>query len=389
MSVGRPIIDVDTDYIEYLRGLRFSFTEIARILRVSRATLYRRLDDAGISRSSTFSTISDAELDAQVERIKRSHPNDGERLMLGHLAGQGILVQRARLRASIHRVDPENTALRRSVAIRRRVYHVDGPNSLWHLDGHHKLIRWKFVTHGAIDGYSRTITYLQCADNNRASTVLSAFTNAVCVHGLPERIRTDLGGENVDVWRLMLEEHNSTTAIVTGSSAHNERIERLWRDVYRCVVVLFHDAFYSLEQEGKLDPLNEIDLFCLHHVYLPRINSALQSFIESWNNHSISTEHNLTPNQLFIRGALQQNMTPRLQIQSPITNPTGSHTLPSATSHVEVPRSSFVPCAFLTGQLVGNINPQAESDDFGRTFYCQTVDIVGRHLMSGCHNCVM
>ena len=25
-------------------------------------------------------------------------------------------------------------------------------------------------------------------------------------------------------------------------------------------------------------------------------------------------------------------------------------------------------------------------DDFGRTIYCQTVDIVGRHLLSGCHN---
>ena len=228
----------------------FLSQKIARILGISRATLYPRLDDAGISGSSTYSMISDAELDAQVERIKRSHPNDGERLMLGHLAGHGILVQRARLRASIHRVDPENPALRRSIAIRRRIYHVDGPNSVWHLDGHHKFIRWKFVTHGAIDGYSRTITFLQCADNNRASTVLSAFMDAVYIHGLPERIRTDLGGENIEVWRLMVEEHNSTAAVITGSSTHNECIERLWRDVYRCVAVLFHDTFYSLEQEA-------------------------------------------------------------------------------------------------------------------------------------------
>ena len=71
------------------------------------------------------------------------------------------------MRASIHRVDPENTAIRRSVTIRRRVYHVDGPNSLWHVDGNHKLIRWRMVIYGGIDGYSRTVVvFLRCSDNN-------------------------------------------------------------------------------------------------------------------------------------------------------------------------------------------------------------------------------
>ena len=387
-SVGRPNIDIDLTYIEYLRGLRFSFTEIARIMGISRATLYRRLDDAGIDRTSSYSNISDAELDREVERIKHIHPNDGERLMMGHLVSRGIIVQRTRLRGSIHRVDPENTAIRRSIAIRRRVYHVDGPNSVWHMDGHHKLIRWKFVTHGAIDGYSRTITFLKCADNNRASTVLSEFINAVHVHGLPERVRTDLGGENVEVWRYMVEQHSSRAAVITGSSIHNERIERLWREIYRSVVILFYDTFYSLERQDKLDSLNEIDLYCLHYVYLPRINFALQSFIEAWNNHPVSTEHNLTPNQLFIRGGLCQNMTPQLP-HNYIGNPTNQHTLPLASSHVEVPRSSFTPCDSLLTQLTSSVTPLAESDDFGCTIYSQTVDIVGRHLQRGCNNCVV
>ena len=117
------------------------------MMGISRATLYRRLDNAGINHALTYSNISDAALDQEVQSVKRVHPNDGECLMAGHLISRGIIVQRTRLRGSIHRVDPENTAIRRSIAIRRRVYHVDGPNSLWHLDGHHKLIRWKFVTH--------------------------------------------------------------------------------------------------------------------------------------------------------------------------------------------------------------------------------------------------
>ena len=32
--------------------------------------------------------------------------------------------------------------------------------------------------------------------------------------------------------------------------------------------------------------------------------------MECWNNHSLSTEGNLTPNQQFIRGAIEQNICP-------------------------------------------------------------------------------
>ena len=79
---------------------------------ISRAALYRRLGEAGIDCASTYTAITDAELDNVVQRIKHIHPNDGKRLMASHHASHGIVVQRARLHASIHRVDPENTAIR-------------------------------------------------------------------------------------------------------------------------------------------------------------------------------------------------------------------------------------------------------------------------------------
>ena len=72
------------------------------------------------------------------------------------------------------------------------------------LDGHHKLIRWRFVTHGAIDGYSRLIAYLKCSTNNRASTVYRSFLEAVQQYGLPSRVRSDYGRENYEVARHML-----------------------------------------------------------------------------------------------------------------------------------------------------------------------------------------
>jgi len=63
-------------------------------------------------------------------------------------------------------------------AVQRRKYNVHSPLSLWHIDGCHKLIRWRIVVHGGIDGYSRIPVYLHASDNNQASTVLRLFLEA-------------------------------------------------------------------------------------------------------------------------------------------------------------------------------------------------------------------
>lgn len=80
------------------------------------------------------------------------------------------------------------------------------------VDGHHKLIRWKLVTHGAIDGYSRKVLYLKCSNNNRASTVYDLFLEAVYHYGLPSRVRSDQGTENVLVAQHMIEHTGAIAA---------------------------------------------------------------------------------------------------------------------------------------------------------------------------------
>ncbi len=52
--------------------------------------------------------------------------------------------------------------------------------------------------HGGIDGFSRLIVFIDCNDNNRSSTVLQLFLAAVAVqcYEIPERVRTDRGGES-------------------------------------------------------------------------------------------------------------------------------------------------------------------------------------------------
>ena len=69
---------------------------------------------------------------------------------------------------------------RRRTTISRRVYSVPCSNFIWHLDGNHKLIRWKLVVHGAMDAYSRMLMFLQSSNNNRSQTV-SAVLNSVSV----------------------------------------------------------------------------------------------------------------------------------------------------------------------------------------------------------------
>jgi len=93
----------------------------------------------------------------------------------GHLRAMKVHVQRQRIRDTIHRISGRGSP---SHPIRRRVYSVPGPNALWHLDGNHKMIRYRLVVHGAIDGFSRMVTFLKCSNNNRASTVLNSFIPA-------------------------------------------------------------------------------------------------------------------------------------------------------------------------------------------------------------------
>lgn len=62
--------------------------------------------------------------------------------------------------------------------------------------------------HGAIDGFSRCILFLQCSDNNKSSTVLHLFRGGIRQYGLPKCIRCDAGGENVKV-RIWLMKNNT------------------------------------------------------------------------------------------------------------------------------------------------------------------------------------
>lgn len=140
------------------------------------------------------------------------------------------------------------------------------------------------------------VVFARCSPNNRAETVYALFREALPRYGRPQRIRTDHGGENVDIWRDMISAlGEEAKPVLVGKSVHNQRIERHNRALNEQVMSVFKREFYQLESEGILDVNNDTDIF----VYLPLINQAVSEFVAAHNCHKVSTEGNKTPEQLF------------------------------------------------------------------------------------------
>ena len=88
------------EMVELLRSTNFTRDEIAKLVGVSRSTLWRRLSEQdGISHY--FSDISDDTLDSIISQYQNCNPQTGQTFLKGYLESIGIRVQRQRIRESV------------------------------------------------------------------------------------------------------------------------------------------------------------------------------------------------------------------------------------------------------------------------------------------------
>ena len=240
---GRPTFEFDQEWLAnaILPTRRLSLQKLARTLGVHRNTLRRHLQINGLVKR--FSDITNADIDILVHHYKLGHPNAGLWFVLASLKSHRLNIQRERVQMSLQWIDPLGRIIRHQTAIQRRVYEELHSNYVWHIDGHHKLIRWGIVIHGMIDGHCRTVRFfmlpyvqlftshhqivgLRASADNRASTVLNIFLHTVQAYGTPWRVRGDRGGENIDVATWMIQHRGSNrSSFLWGRSTRNSHIE--------------------------------------------------------------------------------------------------------------------------------------------------------------------
>uniref|UniRef100_A0A669E5V5 Integrase core domain-containing protein n=1 Tax=Oreochromis niloticus TaxID=8128 RepID=A0A669E5V5_ORENI len=343
LGPGHPKIVLEREKLKNLLDTQLPVSCIAKCLGVSRRTIFRRMQEFDLSVRGTYSTMNDQELDNIISTIKNQMPNAGYRMVQGHLVSMGLRVQWWRMMASMHRVDAVGifTRITELGCVVRRSYSVRGPLSLVHIDTNHKLIRCTL--------YFKSVLYLDAATNNRAKTL----------HGLPSRVRADQGVENLDIAHFMFATRGTGRAsFISGKSVHNQRVERLWRDVWIAVTSKYHDVLHSLEEDGLLDISDVIHLFGVHYIFVPRLRADLVTFVGGWNNHPLRTEGGLTPEQLWCMGHLQE-------LDDEESNST-----------VVVPE---IECPLDEETLEGlqrTINPLEHSESYGRDLYIQFLLLV-------------
>ncbi len=277
-------------FLASIHGFRLSLRQLRRILRNNGCT--RREDPTDLN----------AIVLAVEQQLRGSGRLLGYRAMHQRLVNDyHFVVTRDVVRRVLRVLDPDGVEARSRHRLRRRSYHTKGPNYLWHIDGYDKLKPFGFCVHGAIDGYSRKVIWLEVANsNNNPRIVVQYYLDyARQIGGVPRIVRGDRGTENVHVeviqrffHRSARDDFSGEKSFMYGRSVANQRIEAWWSMLRKQCTDWWIKYFKDLRDRGLFSDDDIIQRECLKFCFMEVLQKELHKIAQHWNTHRIRPSAN-------------------------------------------------------------------------------------------------
>eukprot|EP00111_Clytia_hemisphaerica_P012751 TCONS_00037524-protein len=287
------------EIISTLRELHQCTISIRKLHRILRGlNLYRRKHS-----SDTREVISFIE-----QELKQSSSLLGYRLMHQKCIQRGFRISRKNVALILKSFDPEGVQHRTRRVLKRRQYWSRGPNYVWHLDGYDKLKPYGFSIHGAIDGFSRCILWLEVVFSNKDPALVNNFylETVQKISGVPRKVVGDRGTENIYIaasqrflTRFDIDRGGGEQSFKYGRSVSNQRIEAWWSMLRRTCTNWWINFFKDLIERDIFDTSNIIHCECIKFCFYLLLQQDLDKTKELWNNHrirpSINTDRQTRP----------------------------------------------------------------------------------------------
>ena len=272
-------------------------------INFSLRTLKRRLRYYGMNkRQNTSITVLKAIMKREIEGPSSRL---GYRSMLYLLrSNYGIRAPRNVIMKVLQEMDPLATEFRKARKLKRRQYTSGGPNDTWHVDGYDKLKPYGLPIHGAVDGFSRKILWLEvCRSNNNPVVPARYFVETVQKLGtIPKLLRTDCGTENGAMASIQCALSTDDNAHRYGSSIANQRIENWWSSQRRIYTGWLIDFFKNKVAEGTFITGSSLHLEISWFSFSNLLQRELTNLTRRWNAHYIRKSYENVagiPNELF------------------------------------------------------------------------------------------
>lgn len=217
------------------------------------------------------------------------------------------------VRLLLSEIDPDGLRQRSRHRLIRRVYINRGPNFLIHIDGYDKLTPYGFPIHGAVDGYSRRILWLQVLPSNENPSYIARLYMDYLkeIRMVPRVVRADAGTENSHIHKIQVafrSNHNDSMkgnkSFSYGRSTANQRIEMLWSCLMHNFTQFWRNFFRDLIDRNVFNNADHLHIECMRFCFYDIIQNHLDTFCQYWNNHRIRSQRQAVvpsgiPNVLF------------------------------------------------------------------------------------------